>query len=105
VNRRAPRPLSLALAALSPQLAPATPLARVQAVWEATVGPAIAARCTPVAARAGVLAVVCDEAVWSAEVELMGPTIVDSLTSALGRAEISSLRVKTGRSEGTNYRD
>ena len=105
MNRRAPRPLSLALAALSPALAPPTPLGRVQAVWEAAVGPAIAARCTPIAARGGVLRVVCDEAVWSAEVELMAPAIVDSVRAALGRPEISSLRVRTGGSQGGNSRD
>jgi len=95
----------MALAALAPQLAPPTPLGRVQAVWEAAVGPAIAARCTPVAARGGVLHVVCDESVWSAEVELMAPAIVDSVTAALGRPEISSLRVRTGSSGGSDSRD
>jgi predicted nucleic acid-binding Zn ribbon protein len=105
VNRRAPRPLSAALAALAPALEPASPLARVQAVWDAAVGEAIAARCTPVDERGGVLHVSCDEAAWSAEVDLMGPQIVDRLSAALGREEIASLRVRTGGSRPSDYRD
>jgi predicted nucleic acid-binding Zn ribbon protein len=96
VSRRAPRPLAAALAELVPALVPATPLARVQAVWEAAVGSAIAAHCAPVAERAGVLQVLCDESVWSAEVELMGPELVARVAAAAGRAEIASLRARTG---------
>ncbi len=95
MRRRAPRRLAEALAALSPSLAPGTSLARVQAIWEGVAGPAIAAHCTPVGERGGVLALSCDEAVWSAEVELMGPEIVDCVTAALGRPEIVSMRVRT----------
>jgi predicted nucleic acid-binding Zn ribbon protein len=96
MNRRAPRPLSTVLASLAPTLAPATPLARVQAVWETAVGVAIAAHSAPVAERGGVLTVVCDEAAWSAELDLMGPEIVARLAAALGRADVASLRVRTG---------
>jgi predicted nucleic acid-binding Zn ribbon protein len=96
VNRRAPRRLSVALSALAPSLAPSTPLARVQAVWEEAVGDAIASHSAPVAARGGVLEVICDESVWSAELDLMGPAIVERLEAALGRREIASLRVRTG---------
>jgi predicted nucleic acid-binding Zn ribbon protein len=83
------------LAAIAPSLAPATPLARVQGVWEAVAGPVIAAHCAPVGERGGVLQLACDEAVWSAELELMGPEIVDRLTASLGRSEIASVRVST----------
>jgi len=105
VNRRAPRPLSAALAALAPSLAPPTALGRAQGVWEAAVGAAIAAHCAPVAERRGVLEVVCDEAVWTAELTLMGAAIVERLTAALGRAEILSLRVRTGSSPTLNPAD
>jgi predicted nucleic acid-binding Zn ribbon protein len=105
VNRRAPRPISVALARLAPALAPATPLARVQAVWEDAVGPAIAACCAPVSERGGVLHVACEDAMWAAEVSLMGPALVDSLTAALGRPEIASLRVRTSRSRTSDYPD
>jgi predicted nucleic acid-binding Zn ribbon protein len=96
VSRPAPRLIAAALAEFVPTLAPATPLARVQGAWEAAVGPAIAAHCVPVAERAGVLHVMCDEAVWSAEVELMGPELVARVVVATGRAEIASLRARTG---------
>jgi predicted nucleic acid-binding Zn ribbon protein len=105
VNRRAPRPLSAALAALAPSLAPPTALGRVQGVWEAAVGAAIAEHCAPIAERGGVLEVVCNEAVWTAELALMGPAIVERLTAALGRAEIVSLRVRTGSSPTLNSGD
>ena len=43
-RRRAPRPLALAIEALTGRLAPATLLGDVQRVWEQAAGPAIAAR-------------------------------------------------------------
>jgi predicted nucleic acid-binding Zn ribbon protein len=105
MSRAAPRPLAAALADLVRALAPATPLARVQGCWEAAVGAAIAAHCVPVAERAGVLHVACDESVWSAEVELMGPEIVARVAAATGRPEIASLRARTGRTQTSDYRD
>jgi predicted nucleic acid-binding Zn ribbon protein len=96
VRRHAPRPLSLALAQLTATLAPASDLAGVQAAWEGVVGPAIAAHASPVAERSGVLEVVCDEAVWAAELELMGPDLADRLEQAMGRRAITSLRCRTG---------
>ena len=46
-TRRAPRPLSPARSPTHAALAPATPLARVQGVWERSTGPAIAAAARP----------------------------------------------------------
>ena len=100
MRRLAPRPLSLALHALTAKLEPASDLAAVQAAWEGVVGPAIAAHATPVGARSGVLEVVCDEAVWAAELELMGPDLVDRLEQAMGRRAITSLRCRTGLEKG-----
>jgi predicted nucleic acid-binding Zn ribbon protein len=96
VRRLAPRPLSIALEALTSSLEPASDLAAVQAAWEGVVGAAIAAHAAPVAARSGVLEVVCDESVWAAELELMGPDLVDRLEQAMGRRAIVSLRCRTG---------
>ena len=42
MRRHSPRPLSVALERLAGQLAPATPLARVQLVWAEAVGDAVA---------------------------------------------------------------
>ena len=98
MRRRAPRPLALALAALTARLEPATPLGRVQGAWSAVVGEAIAAHCTPTAERRGALEVRCDEAVWAAEVELMAPELIERLTGALDGLEITSLRCRADRS-------
>lgn len=96
MRRPAPRRLSLALEKLTATLEPASDLGAVQAVWEGVAGPAIAAHAEPVAARNGVLEVACDESVWAAELELMGPDLVERLEQALGRRAITSLRCRTG---------
>jgi len=83
------------LEAFTGSLAPPTLLAAVQGVWNDVVGEAIAAHCAPVGERGGVLEVVCDESVWAAEVELMGPELVARLSASLGRPEITSLRCRT----------
>ncbi len=95
MRRRAPRPLAVALAALTADLEPPSELAAVQAVWAVVVGDAIAGHASPVAQRGGVLEVACDEAVWAAELDLMGPDLVDSLERAMGRRAITSLRCRT----------
>jgi predicted nucleic acid-binding Zn ribbon protein len=96
MSRRAPRPLALALATLTQGLEPATPLARVQRAWAVTVGKAITSHCTPARERGGVLEVTCDEAVWAAEIELMGPDLVARLALAPGCGAITALRARTG---------
>ena len=96
MRRRAPRPIATALEAFTASLAPATVLAAVQGVWSAAVGETIAAHAVPVGERAGVLEVACDESVWAAELELMGPEIVARLSAALGRRAITALRCRTG---------
>lgn len=95
MRRRAPRPISAALATFTASIEPATVLASVQAVWAASVGEAIAAHASPVAERGGVLEVVCDESVWAAELELMGPEVVDRLSASLGRPAVTALRCRT----------
>jgi predicted nucleic acid-binding Zn ribbon protein len=95
VRRRAPRPVATALEAFTARLAPATALAEVQGVWSSVVGEAIAAHARAVAERGGALEVVCDESVWAAELELMGPELVDRLNASLGRAAVASLHCRT----------
>ncbi len=97
MRRRAPRPIATALAAFTAGLEPATVLAGVQAVWAASVGEAIAAHAPPVAEHGGVLEVACDESVWAAELDLMGPDVVDLLNASLQRPAISALRCRTER--------
>jgi predicted nucleic acid-binding Zn ribbon protein len=94
--RLAPRPLTTALDALAATLAPATTLARVQAIWERAAGPAIAAAARPTAERDGVLTVICDAAVWAQELDLMAGELIPRLNAALGAEAIRELRCRTG---------
>jgi len=103
VRRLAPRPLALALASVTAGLEPASDLAAVQAAWAPLVGPAIADHAIPVGERGGVLDVACDEAVWAAELELMGPDLVDALEQALGRRAVTSIRCRTGPQKGPKF--
>jgi predicted nucleic acid-binding Zn ribbon protein len=94
VSRYAPRPLSFALDGLTEALAPATPLARVQQVWEQTVGTAIAEAGLPTAERDGVLTISCTDAVWAAELDLMSSELLERLNQALGGGSIHRLRCR-----------
>lgn len=96
MSRRAPRPIAAALSGLTPDLAPATPLARVQEVWPAAAGEAIAAAARPVAEHEGVLTIACEAAVWAAELELMEAEIVPRINARLGSETIRELRCRTG---------
>jgi predicted nucleic acid-binding Zn ribbon protein len=96
VRKAFPRPLSAAIADLSATLAPATTLARVQAVWEQTAGPAIAAAARPTAERNGILTVTCTASVWAQELELMASELIPRLNAALHDEAIRELRCRTG---------
>jgi predicted nucleic acid-binding Zn ribbon protein len=85
-----------AVEALARRLEPLTPLAAIQRVWPEVVGPAIAAECTPVAEREGVVTVACSSAVWAQELSLMAPELVRRLTAALGGVTVSELRCRAG---------
>jgi predicted nucleic acid-binding Zn ribbon protein len=93
----------MALASVTAGLEPASDLGAVQAAWAQVVGAAIAAHATPVSARGGVLEVACDEAVWAAELELMGPDLVDSLEQSMGRRAITSMRCRTGTKKSPEF--
>ncbi len=84
MSRAAPRTIADALAELTAAIAPATPLARVQEVWGAAAGPAIAAASRPVGEREGVLTVTCEAAVWAQELDLMATDIVARVNAELG---------------------
>lgn len=99
-SRRAPRRLAEALAPVTARLEPASTLAAVQRCWSDVAGPAIAAHATPLAERDGVLHVVCSEAVWASELELMGPSLVEALNAAIGRPALRSLRARADAARG-----
>jgi len=96
VSRIAPRRLSFALEDLTTGLAPATTLARVQKIWEQTVGVAVAQAGSPTAERNGVLTISCADSVWAAELDLMGPELVTRLNRALGEGHVDKLRCRVG---------
>jgi predicted nucleic acid-binding Zn ribbon protein len=99
MSRRAPRPLALAIEALTTRLAPATLLGDVQRVWEQAAGPAIAAEANPVSERAGTVTLQCSSAVWMQEIALMGPGLVEALNGLLGTDRVIAVRcvATTGR--------
>jgi predicted nucleic acid-binding Zn ribbon protein len=96
VSRRAPRAIADALSSLTADLAPATLLGRVQEVWAAAAGEAIAAAARPVAEHDGVLTIACEAAVWAAELELMAEEIIPRINARLGSDAILELRCRTG---------
>lgn len=100
MRRPAPRHLALALERLTQDAAPATVLARVQAIWPEVVGEAVAAEATPTAERAGRLTVTCRSAGWAHELALAGPDFVQRLNEALGpsgSAPLRELSTRAGR--------
>jgi predicted nucleic acid-binding Zn ribbon protein len=96
MSRIAPRPRAAPIEALTAELAPATTLARVQQVWERTLGPAIASYARPASERDGVLTVICEAAVWAQELELMGPELIARLNAELGEDTLRRLRCRSG---------
>jgi predicted nucleic acid-binding Zn ribbon protein len=94
-RRRSPRSLALAIERVRDDLAPRTLLAEVQQVWPTTVGQAIAVEAQPSAERDGVLTVSCSAAVWSQELDLMAPTILERLNEVLRSGRIERLRCVT----------
>lgn len=92
MRRRAPRPLSLAVGSLASSVAPATPLARIQAAWAEAVGDYVAAHAEPLRERAGVLTVYCRESVWAQEVALMAPEYLAALNRVLGEELVRRIR-------------
>jgi predicted nucleic acid-binding Zn ribbon protein len=96
VRRTAPRPLANAVEAAVADLAPKTPLARVQAVWTDAVGERNAAQGTPVRLAAGRLTVYCEHAGWAEELQLLGLMIARRLNERLGGEVVREIRC-TGR--------
>jgi predicted nucleic acid-binding Zn ribbon protein len=94
MSRAAPRAIGTALGELTSALAPATTLARVQAVWERAAGEAIAAAARPSAERDGVLSVTCEAAVWAQELDLMADELLGRLNDALGEEALRELRCR-----------
>jgi predicted nucleic acid-binding Zn ribbon protein len=96
MRRLAPRPLSAALDGVVRDVAPATLLARVQAVWSEVAGPRLAAAAAPVSERDGVVTVACESGVWAQELELLAPDLLGGLEKVLGGPLVTKLRFVVG---------
>jgi predicted nucleic acid-binding Zn ribbon protein len=92
MRRRAPRPLSSAIAGLADQLAPKTVLAEVQRVWPSVVGATVPKEATPTTEHGGSLTIACRSSVWAQELDLMAPELVGRLNARLGAGRITTLR-------------
>jgi len=92
MRRRGPRPVGLALDAVTGALAPATLLAEVQRVWPQVAGERFARAAEPVSERDGVLTVACESAVWAQELDLLSERVIEALNEALGRSAVRRLR-------------
>lgn len=90
----APRRIAQVLGEVQDDIAPKTPLAAVQMVWDETVGERIAAVTDVVDEREGVLTVECSSAVWAQELELMAPRILTRLSDVLGDLGPRKLRFR-----------
>lgn len=98
MSRRAPRPASRAMDALTTRLAPATVLAEVQRVWPQAVGEVIAAEATPTAEHGGTLVVACSSSVWAQELTLMADELTAQINASVGRSCITGLRCQAATS-------
>jgi predicted nucleic acid-binding Zn ribbon protein len=94
VRRRGPRPLGVALDALTAELEPPTLLAAVQRVWARAAGETFAAHAQPDRERAGVITVACSSSVYAQELDLLSERVVERLNEALGRPAVTALRAQ-----------
>jgi predicted nucleic acid-binding Zn ribbon protein len=97
MRRRGPRPVGIALEAMTDSIAPATLLAEVQKAWAKAAGEAFARAGEPVAERDGVITVACDSAVWAQELDLLSERVVQALNQAIGRPAVKRLRPRALR--------
>jgi predicted nucleic acid-binding Zn ribbon protein len=89
--------LRAALEGLVEDLAPATPLARVQRCWPQLVTAlAVAGEAAPTMMRDGVLTVTCTASVYAHELHLMTGDVIAALNAALGEEVVEALRVRSG---------
>jgi predicted nucleic acid-binding Zn ribbon protein len=96
MRRTAPRLLGGTVRGFVAAISPATPLARVQEVWEQAVGGAVAQAARPTAERSGVLTITCAAAVWAHELSLMESELLARLNGALGELLLRELRCRAG---------
>ena len=105
MKRRDPRPLSAALATLTRELEPKTPLARIQRAWRETAEPPLSEEAEPTSERSGTVTFTCRSSVWAQELSLLAPDLKDRLNEALGgpgdESAINELRFVVGSPDRT----
>lgn len=97
MSDRAPRRLGFSIDRVAPDIAPATPLARIQAAWADAAGDQVAANAAPVALRDEVLIVACSTSAWAQELEMMQVALARALADRLPEEDrIASFRFRVG---------
>ncbi|MFN2611894.1 MAG: DciA family protein [Solirubrobacterales bacterium] len=98
MGRRAPRPISSALAPLLQRAAPKTPLAAVQLAWPRVAGKTIAAEAEPVAERDGLVTIACRSATWAEQLDLLQDDLLRRLRDQIAEApRLRGLRFRVGQ--------
>ena len=69
---------------------------QIGAIWEAAVGPQIAAHCRPKGLRGDVLELEVDSPVWSQQLQLRGPELLAALEREMGAEAPRELRFQVG---------
>lgn len=69
---------------------------RVGQRWEEAVGPEVARHCRPVGLRGQVLEVMVESSVWSQQLQLRQPEILEALRRVLGDGAPTDLRFRVG---------
>ena len=79
--------------ALDP-IAPKTPLAEIQRLWPAAVGPQIAAVTKVLEELDGTVTIECENTIWANELEMMSPQLLEKLASQMDGAAPEKLRFR-----------
>ncbi|MBI5311314.1 MAG: DUF721 domain-containing protein [Actinobacteria bacterium] len=95
-RRRDPVLLADALDDLTRTVQPPSMLAEVQRCWEQAVGETIAGWAKPVAEKAGVIVVSCDDSVIAHELEMMKPELLEKLGRAVDATAPRELKFRVG---------
>ena len=89
-----PKPIGAALDRALDPVAPLTPLAELQRIWPAVVGPGIAVVTKVSEEREGTVTIVCENTVWAGELEMMGPQLLEKLRPLMGDRTPEKLRFR-----------
>ena len=94
-RNREPVPLRDALAAVGRDLGVPEPdvVARVVALWEELVGPAVAAHARVRSVHAGVCTVTVDAAVWATQLRYLEQGLVERAATVLGPGVVQAVKV------------